>query len=106
MNLPFLRRKAEPMQTTLADEVFALIGSYDASKAQRLSDLQEIRKQLYVNTGHMLSAMEAIDALLAREVVSDAARIAEQKIEEALDGIELDLSPSKPDKRKKAREVA
>jgi hypothetical protein len=95
--------KPEPMPTTLADEAFAVVGNFDALRAKNIAALRDYRKSLHAHVKHGLDALTAVDAVLARE---DGNR-AQAAIEEALDGIELDLAPVSPSssKRKKGREA-
>lgn len=102
MNLPFLRRKAEPMPMTLADEAIGVLGKFDIVKMENIAALRDYRKSLHAHAKRTLNALALVDTFLSREDGNHA----QAAIEQALEGIELDLSPSKQDKRKKVREVA
>lgn len=101
MNMLARWRKDEPMPMTLADEAFAIVGSFDAIKAKNIAALRDYRKSLSAHARKTLDALSAVDAVLAREDGNHA----QAAIEQALDGIELDLSAPTPAKRGKGREA-
>jgi hypothetical protein len=109
MNMLSIWRKAPPIQTTLADDAFSLLGSFDISKGRHLSDINEMRERLDALARHTLNALAAIDRVIARELhvrMAEQAAQGEAAIEEALDGIELDLTPVSPSSSKRKKGAA
>ena len=103
MNFPFLRRKPEPMPMTLADEAFAVVGSFDAIRTNNIRALRKYRTKLDAEVRRGLDALKAVDAVLSREDIAKLTEKIDANIEQALEGV--DLSDTSKTTRKKARET-